>query len=432
MKIKLSPRHIFIVTLMGFASGLPFALVGSTLQAWYAVDGLSFKTIGLLTLVGQPYLFKFLWAPCLDFAFIKKAGLRKQWIFLTLLAISCILFLFTALTPISAPVLMALLALLLAFCSASLDIAIDAYRVELLTKNERGIGASFSILGYRLATFVSGAFALVLSDYFGFSLTYRLMALMTLIIAFFALWLKEPSGQRQQKSFSFLLPIKALLQKKHLVFMLFFIFFFKLGEAFSTTSSGISLLFLLKGLNLSLTTIGIINKGVGILATIAGSLLAGLMLIRLNLMHGLILFSFLQVMANSLFVLLSVTHWGIAFITFVIFIENFVAGLGTSAILAFMMSLCDKSYSATQFALLSAISALPRILAGPFFGFIQPMTGWLVFYVLALGLSAICIPMAFYLRSALCGTEGGTRTHTMSPSSDFESDASTSSATPAK
>jgi len=192
----LTNQRLRIVLLLGFASGLPLALSGSTLQAWYAVSSVDITTIGFLSLVGQPYVFKFIWAPILDrftpnffknslFAnkFLKQAfsQRRKAWILLSQFSIVFVLVIMAFQSPEKAPVFLAFLALMLAFFSATQDISIDAYRTDILKPLERGLGAALSVGGYRVAMLVSGGLSLVMADYIGWQLTILLMSGLMLV-----------------------------------------------------------------------------------------------------------------------------------------------------------------------------------------------------------------------------------------------------------
>src|SRR5512143_1720178 len=158
-------RRLFVVTVLGFASGLPLALTGQALQAWLSVEGIDIATIGFLSLVGLPYTFKFLWAPLMDrFELLPRLGRRRGWLVATQLALTATLLLLAATPPKQSLQVFALLAFAVAFVSASQDVVIDAYRTELVLPNERGLGSSLYVLGYRLAMIVSGGVALIWTD----------------------------------------------------------------------------------------------------------------------------------------------------------------------------------------------------------------------------------------------------------------------------
>jgi PAT family beta-lactamase induction signal transducer AmpG len=428
-------KRIFIVFLLGFSSGLPFALVGSTLQAWYAVDGLSILAIGMLSLVGQPYVYRFLWAPFMDMFVPNRLGRRRGWIIITQTLLVCGFFIISLLKPSQTPWIMAILALLLAFFSASQDIAIDAYRTEILLEHEHGLGASAAVLGYRLATLISGGMALVIAQYWGWVLTYQLMAGLMIPAMIVTYRATEPVYMATQNStkINFSAPFKELLFRPKAISVFIFIFLYKLGEAFTSTSSGIVTAFLIQGLHFDLATVGLINKVFGIASIMIGSLVAGIIMLRLSLFNALLIFGILQAVTNIVFISLASVGKNIELLTLAVVSDNIAAGMGTTALVAMLMWWCNKEYTGTQFALLTACASLPRVLSGPLAGLVQPMMGWVHFYELAFALALPCLVMLFIIKPIFkIGTGGGNRTHTVSPPPDFESGASTSSATSAR
>ncbi len=378
-------RHFFLVFVLGFISGLPFSLLASTLAAWFAISGVSIIDIGLLSLVQQPYFFKFLWAPLLDKALFNRLGRRTGWILSCQILLATGILVLAILNPSNNSKLIGILALVLAFTSATQDIAIDAYRAELLKPNERGLGATIAIFSYRISTMVSGALALIIADNFGWSVTFIFIAALIIPCSLIIYFIKEvpfDSINKNQKVRLFNI-LKTTINSKNSINIIILIFLFKLGEAFTSTSSVLLMPFLLNGLGFSLSAIGAIGKGVGILATLLGSVVAGVFLLRVSLYKSLISFATLQIFMNGLFVLLSVSAKNYTLLTLCIFCENLIAGMGMTALIAFMMAACDKKYTATQFALFSAISALPRLLAGPIGATIQLYVGWTNLFIMA-------------------------------------------------
>lgn len=378
-KWRLRKRHFFIVFFLGFSSGLPFTLVGTTLAAWYADKGLSIMNIGMLTLVGQPYIYKFLWSPFLDKAFFKKMGRRRGWIFSTQLLLVIGILSLSLFSPSEAPLLIAIMALGIAITSATQDIAIDAYRADILLPHERGLGATLAVFSYRIATLVSGALALIWAEHYGWSSTFIILGLSLLPSLLVNLLSPEPS-QQLAKPVTFITPFKALLKRDKALMVFGFIFLYKLGEAFTSTSSGITMPFLIQGLGFDLTTIGLTGKGVGIIATIVGSFIAGFLMLRVSLYRALFIFGVLQAATNLFFVLLAYVGKKLSLLVIAVLFDNLAAGMGMTALIAFMMAWSDKRYTASQFALLSAISALPRMLSGPIAALIQIHYGWVVMF----------------------------------------------------
>jgi PAT family beta-lactamase induction signal transducer AmpG len=375
-----SSYRIFAVLLMGFSSGLPLALTGSTLQAWFSKAGVNIVTIGALTLVGMPYTFKFLWAPILDRFVPPFLGRRRGWLLIAQIGLSLTLFIITFFSPETQPKVMGVIALVIAFLSASQDIAYDAYRTDILIPSERGLGAAAVTLGYRVAMLVSGGLALILADYVGWQLTYQIMAGLMLALSIGTLFAPDATSLvATPKTFftAIIEPFKDLLQRERIYYILLFIILYKIGDALA-----LSLMsnFLLNSLNFSLTDIGLVFKTVGLLATILGAIVGGMILIRVNLFQALFWFGLFQAFSNLMFMLLAVVGKSYFLMVLSIFIEQFCSGMSTAALVVFLMSLCDLRYTATQYALLSALTALGRVFLGPIAALMVEHLGWTSFY----------------------------------------------------
>jgi len=376
-------RRVAFMLLLGFSSGLPLALTTGTLQAWATVDGLDIKTIGFLTLVGSAYTLKFLWAPFMDRYVPPLLGRRRGWMLVTQLLLAIGIALMGTQSPKNAIVALAFIAVLVAFCSASQDIAFDAYRTDVLRKEERGAGAAVSVLGYRLAMLVSGGLALVLADSFlGWQATYFLMAAL-MAIGVIATWFApEPEVVVQPPRTldeAVVGPLKDFFSRDGAILVLVLIVLYKLGDAFA---GSLTTAFLIRGVGFSASEVGAINKILGLIATIVGALVGGALMSRLSLYGALMLFGILQAITNLGFWFLAVTpkaYWSMAS---VVGLENLCGGMGTAAFVAFLMTLCRVRYSATQFALLSALAAVGRTyLAGPLSGTMVQSFGWPNFFI---------------------------------------------------
>ena len=266
-------RKIFLLLLLGFSSGLPLALTGATLQAWLTVEGVRLQDIGWFALVGQPYVYKFLWAPLMDRYPLPFLGRRRGWLLATQLALLVGVAWMGSVSPKESPWLLAALALSVAFLSASQDIVFDAYRADVLDAPERGAGAAVSVLGYRLAMLVSGGLALILVDgWLSWKETYWLMAVLMLIGAAATWAALEPQGQG--KAPATLLeavrePLSEFFSRDGAVALLVLIVLYKLGDAFAGV---LTTVFLLRGAGFSLTDVGWANKWLGVGATILGLL----------------------------------------------------------------------------------------------------------------------------------------------------------------
>jgi PAT family beta-lactamase induction signal transducer AmpG len=374
-----SPR-VATVLVLGFASGLPLALSSGTLQAWMTVAGVDIKTIGLFSLVGLPYTVKFLWAPVMDRYAPNFLGRRRGWVALTQLLLMGVIAVMGAMDPTRAPLALAAMALLLAFASASQDIVVDAYRTDVLREPERGLGAAVSVLGYRLALLVSGALALILSDHIGWRNTYWLMAALLAIGLVAAFLGPEPDEQvRPPRTLAEAVvgPLREFFSRPEAGVMLLLIVLYKLGDAFA---GSLTTAFLIRGAGFTPTDVGAINKGLGLFATIIGALFGGGLMVRLGLYRALLLFGILQAVSNLAFMVLAWAGKSYPLMVVAVAFENIAGGMGTAAFVALLMALCDHRFSATQFALLSALAAIGRVFVGPPSGLLVDAVGWVWFF----------------------------------------------------
>ena len=377
---SLANRRVVAVFFLGFASGLPLALTGGTLQAWMAVEGVDLKTIGLFSLVGLPYVFKFFWAPLLDRYALPFLGRRRGWILGTQLALMVLIVMLGFTSPKDTPLLVALIALILTFTSASQDIVIDAYRTDVLREKERGLGAAVSVTGYRIAMLASGALALILAGPLGWRITYLLMAGLMLIGTMATVFGPEPEETvRPPESLKEAIsgPLTEFFSRPAAWAFLALIILYKIGDAFA---GSLTTAFLIRGPGFSIGEVGAINKGLGLMATIFGALYGGVMLARLGLYRSLMIFGILQAISNLSFMVLAYAGKVYSIMVAAIAFENLAGGMGTAAFVAFLMALCDHRYTATQFALLSALASLGRIFVGPPSGYLSHEVGWIVFF----------------------------------------------------
>ena len=515
-----------VVCLLGFASGLPLALTGQAMQAWLTLDGIDLATIGFLSLVGLPYTFKFLWAPLMDRFELPWLGRRRGWLVLTQLALAGALWALSGNAPKDGIRLFALLAVLVAFLSASQDVVVDAYRTDLLPAPERGMGASLGVMGYRLAMILSGGIALIWTDVgqtagvvgagvgagigagvggnvgggWTWPEVYRFMALVmagAAVLSAFILpklpalpvmksaagndlrgfaavlaavaagvWLTDQFGGTVAQavlgsalqSSSLALPLQkrwvdllALMlgiaitlplaawaarrarfdtlldglrnyfsQRGAAAFLLFIVLY-KLGDAFA---GSLMTVFLLKSMAYTSAEVGVVNKVVGLWLTIGGALLGGVMMLKLGLWRSLMIFGVLQLLSNLGFWWLAVSgkgvlpgtvlpafDWGFVKLAtptpvdggllMVVAFENISGGMGTAAFVAFMMSLCNQRFTATQFALLSAFASVGRVWVGPLAGVLAQSIGWPAFFIVSTVLAAPALVMLWWLRASV-------------------------------
>lgn len=399
-------KRLLIVFILGFSSGLPMALITSTLQAWFADSGLSILATGALSLVGLPYAYRMVWGPVLDRYALFSMGKRRGWILVMQVLLLFGFNLMAWVSPEQHPKWMAFLALVLACFSATQDMAIDAHRAEYLPQKEHAIGASLAVLGYRLALLLSGGLALIMAQTMGWVFTYRLMGFFMLVGMGAVLLSQEPLvvSRRSDVCFSqlFIVPMKELLRRPGVIPLLFFIFCYKLGEAFTTTTSGIVMPFLIQGIGFSLDTIGYINKILGVSSILLGGLVAGILLMRHSLYRALFCFGLLQALTNVFFVVLAMEGKNTGVLAIAVFFDNFAAGMGSTALVALLMRLVDKRYTGTQFSLLVAISTWPRIFSGPIAAVIQMHMGWVGLFELSVLLALVFIPFLILIKDQIC------------------------------
>ena len=501
-----------VVVLLGFASGLPLALTGQAMQAWLSMEGLDVATIGFLSLVGLPYTFKFLWAPLMDRFDLPWLGRRRGWLVLTQLLLAAALFVMAGTSPKGATQAFALMAVAVAFISASQDVVIDAYRTDLLPAAERGIGASLNIAGYRGAMILSGGIALIWTDAqqgggWSWPEVYRFMAgLMVATAVLSATVLPKlkvaPAPQSVPRNdligfvavvaavaLGYLVTDRAVVPAVHAAMaplwrgsalpvslqgrwadlvallagiaitlplaafaarrakfetllsglasyfsqggaaaFLVLIVLYKLGDAFAG-----SLLtpFLLKAMAYSPAEVGVVNKVLGLWLTIAGALLGGTLMLKLGLWRSLMLFGVLQLLSNLAFWWLAVGakgslgaltipafDWGFVQLAaptpvdgallVAVTAENLSGGMGTAAFVAFLMSLTNQRFTATQFALLSAFASIGRVWVGPLAGVLAESIGWPTFFIVSTIAAAPALALLWWLRCSVQALEAGT------------------------
>jgi len=386
LKFDISPyiqvfrrRSIAVITFLGFSSGIPLALTSGTLQAWMTVVGVDLRTIGIFALVGLPYTVKFLWAPFMDRFIPPWLGRRRGWIIMTQLCLVTSISAMAFSSPRQTP-LLAALALMVAFASASQDIVIDAYRTDVLHEQERGIGAAVYVMGYRIAMLVSGALALVLSDHIGWRNTYLLMAgamCAGIISTFLGPEPEEKVVPPRSLAEAVWGPLKNYFSRNSAISLLLLIVLYKLGDAYAGT---LTTAFLIRGVGFSVSEVGTINKGLGFASLIVGAIFGGTLMVRLRLFRSLLLFGILQAVSNLSFMFLAWTGKSYGMLIFTVAFENFSGGMGTTAFVSLLMAMCNHRYTATQYALLSSLAAIGRIFIAPTSGYLVESIGWASFF----------------------------------------------------
>jgi len=403
-------RRVLAIMFLGFSSGLPLALTFGTLSIWLVEEGVSKTAIGLFALVGAPYTFKFLWSPLVDRLTLplltKRFGQRRGWTILTQLALMAAIFGLGSVTPSHRPMMTAFLALLVVFCSASQDIVIDAYRVEILTERQYGAGAAMIVLGYRIGMLVSGAGALYMSSFFGWHVTYAVMAGLMIVGIGTILVNPEPERLKNRElarqesrvsaylaarphlrgitarilawvSTAVVAPFAEFMGRRGWLLVLLFILLYKFGDALAGVMSNPFYI------ELGFTKIEIANisKAFGLAATISGGVIGGMMVSRLGIIKSLFICGILQMISNLIFVLQAMAGHNLTMLVLTIGIENFSGGMGTAAFVAYLSSLCNMAYTATQYALLSSFMAFGRTMLSSSGGWLADNMNWVAFFI---------------------------------------------------
>ncbi|MEW6109725.1 MAG: AmpG family muropeptide MFS transporter [Nitrospirota bacterium] len=380
--------RMLVALLMGFSCGLPLLLTITVLQAWMKEEGVDLTVIGIMALAGLPYTVKFLWAPFLDRFTLPFLGRRRGW----LLTAQFFLMLSIAGLGFSDPAnhlwLLASAAFLVAFFSASQDIVVDAYRREDLSDEELGLGSSLYINGYRVGMLLASGGGLIMADYMPFSMVYLIMAVCMLPGIITTLLAPEPvivAGAPQTMREAVFEPLIEYFSRQGAVLILAFILLYKIGD---TMASAMTTPFYLD-IGFSKTEIGAVVKLFGFWATIAGSLIGGLIMLRLGINRSLWIFGFLQAISTAGFAVLARIGYSVPALSAVIAFENLSGGMGTAAYAAFMASITNKKFTATQYALLSSLMGVPRVLASAPTGFLAKNMGWESFFIVC---TLIAIP----------------------------------------
>ena len=373
-------RRLLVLLLLGFASGLPLFLTGSTLKAWMTDEGLSLGTIGLFSFVTLPYSLKVFWAPFLDRFALPGLGRRRGWMLAMQGGMALALVLLATTQPRLDLQRVVLLALAVAVASATFDIAVDAWRAEALEQKHIGLGNSIHIAAYRVAMLVSGGLALILAQTFGWRATYLLMALFTLL-GMAGTWLATNTDavarapRTLQEAISG--PLKDLLQRKGIGYLLAFAVFYKLGD---WLAEAMTMPFLMRGMGFTKLQIGTVQKTTAMVAIILGGLIGGWMLMRMSLRKALWICGFVQAGSILGFWAISMLGRHLPLLVAANTLENLAYGMGSSALVALLMGSCNRTYTGTQYALFSALTALPRTLFGGMTGFMAEAYGWKLYF----------------------------------------------------
>ncbi len=378
---------------IGFSSGVPLILTQSTLQAWMRSVGVDLKTVGFFALAGLPYTLKFVWSPLLDRFRLPFLGRRRGWILLLLIALMALLALLGRSDPRYHLRIVGLLAVSVAFVSATIDINVDAYRTELLPSHQIALGTTWHITGYRLGMVFASFLALILSDHMAWRMVYLIMAMGLLPGALAALGAPEPKGVVPPRTLAQAVvePFREILQRRRSGELLAFILLYKLGDNLCTS---LNVPFLLD-LGFSRTEIGLATKGVGMACLIVGGIVGGLLMSRLTLVKSLWVMGLLQMFSMSGHVALAMVGKNHALLLVTIAVENSIFAMGTIAYLSMIQRCCDLRSAGTQFALLSSLTAFARVLFASPAGILAQRAGWPAYFMVCM---AMAVPGLLLLR----------------------------------
>jgi len=373
-------RRMVVACIMGYVAGLPLELTGFVLKTWMREQGVDLAVIGLFALVGLPYTLKFLQAPLLDRFSIARLGRRRGWMLIFQSALILSIFFLGRTNPGQAPWLVAIAAFFVTLFSASQDIVIDAYRREDLSDEELGLGSSLYIAGYRLGMLLAAGGGLILADHISFAMVYALMALCLVPGLAATLLTPEPPtpyGTPQTLSEAIIDPFIEYFRRPNAVWILAFILLYKIGD---TMASSMTAPFYVD-LQFTKTEVGTLVKLIGFWAIISGSFIGGILMLRIGINKSLWIFGVLQAVSTAGFAVLSIMGHDLYMLAFVIGFENLTSGMGTSAYAAFMASITNKKFTATQYALLTSLMGIPRVVASSGTGYIAEAFGWNYFFI---------------------------------------------------
>jgi MFS transporter, PAT family, beta-lactamase induction signal transducer AmpG len=394
-------RRMLICVFIGFSAGLPLYLLINLLPAWLRSEGVDLKAIGLFALIQLPYTWKFLWSPLMDRFGLPVLGRRRGWMLATQILLLVSIPAFGLLHPKLDLWAIAYLSAAVAFFSASQDIVLDAFRREILPDAELGLGNAVYVNAYRISSLIPGSLALILSDLLPWSSVFVITALFMLPGIAMTLLAAEPDlaqGTPATLREAVVEPFREFIARsgwRNALFVLLFIFLYKLGDSMATALATPFYL----DMGFSRTDIGIIAKNAGLWASVVGGMLGGLWMVKIGINRGLWLFGAVQLFSILGFALLAWVHQpDRLLLAFVIAFEALGVGLGTAAFVAFIARATDPRYTATQFALFTSLAAVPRTVVNASTGWIVAETGWLNFFLLC---TLLALPgMALLLRVA--------------------------------
>ena len=384
-------RRLLICLFTGFASGLPLFILYQLVPAWLRSEGVGLKEIGFFALVGIPYTWKFVWSPLMDRYAPSNMGRRRSWMLITQILMLASIGYLGFLDPKTQLSEIAILCAITAFLSASLDISIDAFRREILPDRELGLGNSIHVTTYRIASLIPGSLSLILADHYAWDLVFIITAAFLSLGILMVLFSDEPEVNSHRP-----LTLKAAITEpfqeffgrhgvKSALWILSFMFLYKIGDSMATALSTPFYL----DLGFSKTEIGLVAKHAALWPAIFGGIFGGILMLRIGINKALWLFGGAQIVSILGFALLAEIGHNLWVLALVIGFEYLGVGLGTAAFVAFIARTTSPAYTATQLALFTALTALPRTFANATTGIIVENMGWTNFYLFC---TAIAVP----------------------------------------
>ena len=392
----LSQKSMLVNLLLGFSSGLPLLLTSRTLQLWFSYKGASNVLVGAIALIGLPYSLKFLWSPLLDRFKVLGMGRRRGWLIVTQIGVLASIWLMSLLDPIKQTKWMMAGALLLAFMSASQDTVIDAYRREILSDEEIGIGASYYTMGYRVAMWMTGGLAVILASHMSWSSVYQITSLGIIVGIIATIIADEPTVDHVPKTLeqAIWLPFREFFKRDHAVVILCFILLYKLGDAMAAN------MFSNFYVHLGFTPveIGVVAKSFTPFSVTIGGFLGGALILRLGVYRSLFTFGILQALSTSTYAILDILGHSIPMLATVVFLEDFSNGMNTIALVAYLSTLSNRNFTATQYALFISLVNIPRVLISSTAGHFVDLFGFGGFFIFCALLALPGLSILYYLQ----------------------------------
>ncbi len=398
---------------LGFSSGFPFLLVAGTLSLWLKDSGLSYALIGAFALVKTPYSFKWAWAPLIDrvkIPLLWRIGRRRSWALFTQICLMASIFFMSTLQP--SPDnwrLIAAVAIAVVFCSASQDIVVDSLRIDSFENKEQGAGSAIFVLGYRIGMIFSGAFALMLADYLSWNQVYSIMSCGALVGIVTVLFCREPQKDidlkedeeklafyprlRRFMKRSVIEPFADFMSRNKWYLILIFILLYRLSDDYKGLMTNVFYV----DMGFSKAQIGYVSKIYGMLATILGGIIGGIVVGRKGLRYCLVVACILQGATNLVYIAQSFAGNNIYMLCATICADNLAGGMATTALVAYLSSLCSVAYTATQYALLSSLMSLGRDVISSSSGYVAEHLSWPIFFLFASALVLPALGLLWYM-----------------------------------